>query len=187
MTTSTKKNGKNNKNGNDLCRNKKLFLEKYPEYGSVGETLKAIGVKSRTTFYNWCKKDHKFEKVYLTELLPNRRDECVSLMYRYATGRLGKETKTYTNRKGETWSEEVPVSLPDTQVRALFGMLKATDHSDTGEDRLIFIEKHQLVGANGGPIEVEHDVKPKLLGMLNRLITGAGKAETDTESEREGS
>jgi hypothetical protein len=69
----------------NICRNKRLFLEKYPEYGSVGATLKSIGVKRRATFYDWCDADPKFKAFYETELLPNRRDAVASIVYRMAT------------------------------------------------------------------------------------------------------
>jgi len=158
----------NQGNGTTIGRNKKLFLEKYPEYGSVWVTLKALGVKSRRTFYHWCESDPRFKEVYETELLPNRRDELSSQMYQIATGRI---------------------MATDVQVRALFGFLKATDHADTGTDRLYFTERyrHELTGKDGHSMEVEIDAKGKLVSMLNRLAARTGEADGDTELQSEGS
>ncbi len=101
-------------------RGKQAFIKLYPDYGSVGSTLKAIGVKSRNTFYNWLK-DDRFRGIYENELLPNRRDEVVSLVYRVATGRLGTHVKTVTYKNGTETTEEVPNEIPQTQLTAAFG------------------------------------------------------------------
>lgn len=182
MNKKTKKNG-HGKATEDMCANKKRFIEAYPDCGSVGATLKAIGVKARQTFYNWCGDDPKFRAYYEGELLPNRRDELVSLLYKTATGRLGTTVSTTTNYKTlkETTKEE-PIVLPPTQLTALFGFLKATDHADKGFDRLIFIDRQQVTGADGGPIEVEHDAKGKLLSLLNRFSSREEKTEFSSES-----
>lgn len=130
-------NGNHITNG-DMSQNKKLFLEKYPEYGTIGATIKAIGLKRRTTFYTWCEKDPAFKAHYESELLPNRRDEVASIVYRAATGR-----------------EKIATA---TQLTAAFGFLKATDHNDdaSAKDRLVFCEKNQveIAGAGGKPIEL---------------------------------
>jgi len=42
-------------------------------------------------------------------------------------------------------------------------------------------------GESGGPIQVEVDVKSKLISILNRLAARAREAEGDKESESEGS
>jgi len=158
----------NNGNGyiNGMCRSKRLFLEKYPEYGSIGATLKAIGIKQRRTFYFWCEADPHFEEIYRTELLPNRRDELVSRMYRIATGQI---------------------KATGGQLTALFGFLKATDHiaRDDAFDRLVFSEKTQveLMGKDGGPMEVEVDIKSKLASIFNRLAARAGEAKGDSEPQ----
>jgi len=138
-----------------LAHSKQKFLKLYPEYGAVGPTMKAIGLKCRRTFYNWLENDPKFKELYLTELMPNRRDELISLLYKAAAGKLGTTTETTTNYKTlKETTKEVPIVLPQTQLTAIFGMLKATDHNDTGEDKLIFVEKHQLEvsGKDGEPI-----------------------------------
>jgi len=137
-----------------LAHSKQKFLKLYPEYGAVGPTMKAIGLKCRRTFYNWLENDPKFKELYLTELMPNRRDELVSLVYRVASGKLGTYTKTTERANGDIITEEVPYGIPQTQLTAAFGFLKATDHNDTGEDRMIFVEKHQLEvsGKDGKPI-----------------------------------
>jgi hypothetical protein len=140
---------------------KKLFLEKYPEYGAVWPTLKFIGVKSRKTFYNWCESDSKFKAKYQEELLPNRRDELVSIVYRMATAHMsvaicpvcdgaGKFEKNNCHGcRGRGWVE---VRADGTQLTAAFGFLKATDH--VADDGLIFVEKRQLemLGKDGNPI-----------------------------------
>lgn len=148
MVVTGNNHGKNGTNSNNMSRNKKLFLEKYLEYGTVGATMKAIGLKRRETFYDWCRRDAHFKKLYETELLPNRRDEMAALMYRYASGKLGDQ------------------NLPDTRVRCMFGFLKATDHVDDPADlgRLVFCEKNQveIAGAGGGAIK--HDIEVTLNG-----------------------
>jgi hypothetical protein len=166
MATKARKNGNNcNRNSNNgVGRNKRLFLEKYPDYGSIGATLRAIGIKSRRTFYNWRDSDPHFKEVYETELLPNRRDELVSEMYRIARGSL-KATAV--------------------QVTALFGFLKATDHADTGPDRLCFTERyrHELMGKDGGPMEVKFDYQSKLLDALSRYAARAGENQGNQETQ----
>jgi hypothetical protein len=136
-------------------KGKQAFIKLYPEYGSVGATLKAIGIKSRNTFYNWLK-DDRYRGIYENELLPNRRDEVVSLVYRVATGKLGTHVKTVTYKNGTETTEEVPNEVPQTQLTAAFGFLKATDHTDhpkepNAPDKLIFTEKYQIAGDGGGP------------------------------------
>lgn len=142
-----------------LCNNKKLFIEKYPEWGSVGATLKAIGVKSRTTFYNWCDADPHFKEIYEIELVPNRRDEVSSLVYRAATGRLGTTEEQVFSKYGGTINKNVPVSLSQTQMTAAFAFLKATDHVEKTEDpgRLVFCEKNQveLSTQPGKPLDIK--------------------------------
>jgi hypothetical protein len=136
-------------------KGKQAFIKLYPEHGTVGMTLKAMGIKSRNTFYNWLN-DPRFKEIYESELLPNRRDECIGLLYRTATGRLGTHIKTITYKNGTETTEEVPNELPATQLTALFGMLKATDHIETSDakDRLVFCEKNQveLTGKDGRPL-----------------------------------
>jgi len=162
-----------NGNGNSISHNKRQFLEKYPEYGTVGATMRAIGVKCRRTFYKWRASDPRFKEIYETELLPNRRDELASMMYRMGTGRLGFHLKTTTYKNGTIVEEEVPNEIPPTQLTAMFGFLKATDHNEDpdAKDRLVFCEKNQveISGAGGGPVKVEHDAKGKLLAELNKL------------------
>ena len=56
----TTKNG----NGQTSAANRRAFIAEYPKYGSVGETIKSIGVKNRRTFYDWCTKHPDFKKIY---------------------------------------------------------------------------------------------------------------------------
>ncbi|MDD5220508.1 MAG: hypothetical protein PHV11_08075 [Candidatus Bipolaricaulis sp.] len=141
-----------------ICQNKKAFLKRYLDYGSVGETLKSIGIKSRMTFYTWMKADPNFKRIYEEELLPARRDEVISVVYRAATGRLGTYTETTTKKNGDVVTAEMPIVLPQTQLTAAFGFLKATDHNDDpkSKDRVVFIEKNQieLAGKDGGPVVI---------------------------------
>ncbi len=44
-----------------------------------------------------------------------------------------------------------------------------------------------VIGENDKPIQVEIDVKPKLISLLNRLLTRSGEAESDTKPQPEGS
>jgi len=190
---------KKTKTEEKLSKNKKLFLEKYPEYGTVGKTLKEIGVKSRQTFYDWLKNDAKFKAAYENELLPNRRDEVASIVYRMATahesvaicpvcegtGKYGDDRNCH-GCHGKGWVE---VHADGTQLTAAFGFLKATDHNDDpkAKDRLNFTDKHEITGKNGGPLEVEHDAKGKLLSVFNRIAASAGTTESGGKSDREGS
>jgi hypothetical protein len=185
------------KNTESINRNKKLFLEKYPEHGTVGATMKAIGLKRRETFYDWCKDDPQFKKIYQTELLPNRRDVVVSTVFKMATAQRNvavcpvcEGTGKYDGNKnchgcrGRGWVE---VHADSTQLTAAFGFLKATAHIDKGFDRLVFAEKYQVTGEGGGPLEVDIDVKGKLISLLNRLAARGGEAKSDTKPEPEGS
>jgi hypothetical protein len=138
-------------------KSKQAFIKLYPEYGSVGATLKAIGIKSRWTFYCWLK-DEKFKALYENELLPNRRDEVVSWVYRVATNRLGTHIKTVTYKNGTVTEEEVSNEAPPTQLTSAYGFLKATDHIEEpdAKDRLVFCEKNQieLTGKDGRPLPI---------------------------------
>lgn len=145
--------------------NKKQFIRLYPEYGSVGSTLKAIGIKSRNTFYSWLNNDERFKNIYEKELLPNRRDEMVSTVYQTGLGKNRvalcpicdgsgkyKDGKCH-GCKGCGW---IYIPSDGTQLTAAFGFLKATDHIEDPDtkDRLVFIEKNQveLTGKGGAPL-----------------------------------
>jgi len=127
---------------------KQLFIALYPEYGTIGATLAALKIKSRTTFYNWCKEDSEFSKLYESELQPNRRDVVASTIFRAA---IGKE------------------KLNKDQLAAAFGFLKATEaHKKGPEDDLEFTERTKSeVGLKvDNPIEsvvrvvdAEHDIQ----------------------------
>jgi len=147
----------NDKNGKKLTTEqcKSQFIKLYPEYGTVGATLKAIGIRSRRTLYLWLKGDANFARVYNEELLPNRRDEIASIVYRAARGSL---------------------SLQKDQLTAAFGFLKATDHIN---DDLQFREKyqHEVSGQDGKPIQIEVDAKSKLLSLLNSIASRSREAE----------
>lgn len=143
-----------NKQAQAQCANKKReFIKVYPEHGTIGATLQAIGIKRRRTFYDWTANDAAFKACYEDELLPNRRDEVASMVYRTATGQLGKHIRTFTNKFGKLIEEEVANEIPSTQLTAAFGFLKATDHVDKdGKDRLVFCEKNQIELNGGGEI-----------------------------------
>jgi len=189
---------KTNKVTERISKNKKLFLEKYPEYGSVGETLSNIGVKSRQTFYDWLKADPKFKAVYENELIPNKRDKVSSVVFKIATaennvvkcpvcegsGKYG-DSKCH-GCKGLGW---VYVHADNVQLTAAFGYLNATDHNDDpkAKDRLKFTQKHEVTGKDGGPIEVKNDAKGKLLSALNRIAASVGTSGDDCKPDRPGS
>ena len=84
----------NNTNGNggafkSVDERKAKFKELYPKYGSIGQTLREMGIKSRQSFYKWCNSDPGFKRIYEEELKPNRIDELVSAAFQIATaGRL---------------------------------------------------------------------------------------------------
>ncbi len=177
-----------------ISKNKKLFLEKYPECGTVGVTLSEIGIRSRQTFYDWLKNDAKFKAVYEEELIPNRRDKVASVVFRIATAeknvvicpvcdKTGKvDGRACHGCHGKGWVE---VRADSTQLTAAFGYLNATDHNDNpkAKDRLKFTERHEVTGKDGGPIEVKNDAKGKLLSALNRIAASSGTPEGSSSSD----
>jgi len=185
---------KTNKVTERISKNKKLFLEKYPECGTVGATLSEIGVKSRQTFYDWLKSDPKFKATYESELIPNRRDKVASVVFRIATAeknvvicpvcdKTGKvDGRQCHGCKGKGWVE---VHADNTQLTAAFGYLNATDHNDDpkAKDRLKFTQKHEVTGKDGGPIEVKNDAKGKLLSALSRIAAAAGPTEGNSSTD----
>jgi hypothetical protein len=109
------------------------FIEAFPLYGTVGATLKAIGVKSRTTFYGWLKRNKRFARVYYEELQPNCTDLLESALYQAALGnkKLGpgqvtaakylltvKDPERYAEKQllEHTGSAEKPVRIFLTEV-----------------------------------------------------------------------
>lgn len=89
------KNGNGNGNGfRSVAERKSKFRELYPQYGSIGQTLKAMKIRSRQSFYKWCKGDPAFKKYYEDELKPNRIDELVTIAFVIATAGRLKTTKT---------------------------------------------------------------------------------------------
>ena len=121
----------NNKNGNTIkaAQHKAEFIRLYPQYGTIGLTLKAIGIKTRWTFYKWCKNDAAFKKYYQEELLPNERDENISLLREIARGK---------------------VKASPVQLTALFGFLKATNRIRDEYSPFDFVEKSQVEIGNTG-------------------------------------
>lgn len=88
-------NGNGNGNGfKHKSQRIAAFKREYPKYGTVGMTLKAIGIKCRKTFYNWLESDAAFKRYYEEELKPNRIDELVSAAFEIATGGRLKTSKT---------------------------------------------------------------------------------------------
>ena len=114
-----KRNGK--KLTTEQCKSQ--FIKLYPQYGTIGVTLKALGVKSRMTFYNWCEADAKFKRYYQEELLPNERDGNISLLRDIAKG---------------------VVKANAVQLTALFGFLKATNRIRDEYTPHDFVEKSQV-------------------------------------------
>jgi len=114
-----KRNGK--KLTTEQCKSQ--FIKLYPQYGTIGVTLKAIGIKSRRTFYNWCEADADFKRYYQEELLPNERDENISLLRDIAKG---------------------TVKANAVQLTALFGFLKATNRIRDEYTPHDFVEKSQV-------------------------------------------
>lgn len=109
------------------------FIEAFPLYGTVGATLKAIGIKSRTTFYGWLKRNKKFARVYHEELQPNCTDLLESALYQAALGnkKLGpgqvtaakylltvKDPERYAEKQllEHTGSAEKPIRIFLTEV-----------------------------------------------------------------------
>jgi hypothetical protein len=104
----------------ELINLKKRFIELYPEYGTVGSTLKQIGIKSRNTFYEWMKDDAEFKAIYESQLQPDRRDVVASVIFRAS---IGKE------------------KLNKDQLQAAMGFLRATEAGKKKkDDDLIFTE-----------------------------------------------
>ena len=111
-------------NTQDKKRNKKrLFLEYYKGFGSVGEACKKAGIKSRKTIYNWIGEDPAFAEEY-EELKANRTDELISTLYRAGLGE---------------------VRLLPSQVTSAIFLLKAFDPKQ-------FAEKYQLQHTQTEPI-----------------------------------
>ncbi len=134
----TAKNGNGN-GGISSDQLKASFKREYPKYGTIGMTLKAIGIRSRQSFYNWCKKDAAFNRYYEEELKPNRIDELVSTALDIANaGRV--------KMKGQSGSAMVvDASKPQTDmIKFLLGCFDPEHYS---EKRLL-----ELQGKGGGAI-----------------------------------
>lgn len=71
----------------EIAEQKKLFRRYYPEYGTVGGTLKVMGYRDRRTFYNWLEQDSAFRDWYEKEGQPNRRDVIATQIFRAASGK----------------------------------------------------------------------------------------------------
>ena len=135
-------------NGNTVkaTQHKSQFIKLYPQYGTIGLTLKAIGIKTRWTFYKWCEKDAGFKRYYQEELLPNERDENISLLREIARGK---------------------VKASPVQLTALFGFLKATNRIRDEYSPFDFVEKSQVEIGNTGD-------KP-FVARVEIDISGSGK------------
>lgn len=131
---------------------KKLFLKKYELYGAVWPACKSIGIKRRATPYDWSKKDPLFAEEF-EEIKLRVEDILASRLIRCAMGNIKMDA--------------------DRQRAAMF-TLKALNPEK-------YAEKYQVGGKGGGPIEVEADVKGKLISLLDRLAAREGKTESDTE------
>lgn len=115
----------------EIARNKESFVREYPACGTIGETLSLIGIKSRTTFYNWLKEDAEFKAKYEKELQPNRRDAVATIIYKIAMGKMPNATSQ--------------------QLTAAFGFLKATEGGkDKQVDDLTFTERVKSDVNNSG-------------------------------------
>ena len=44
----------------EIADRKAQFLDLFPRYGTIGDTLRRIGLKSRNSFYEWLKADIQF-------------------------------------------------------------------------------------------------------------------------------
>ena len=44
----------------EIADRKAQFLDLFPRYGTIGDTLRRIGLKSRSSFYEWLKADAQF-------------------------------------------------------------------------------------------------------------------------------
>ena len=137
---------------------KELFLKKYEYYGAVWPACRAAGIKSRKTPYNWCEADKEFAAAF-EEIQARVEDDLASRLILHARGRA---------------------KMDADQIRSSIFTLKALNPSK-------YAEKYQVGGNNGGPLEVDVDVKGKLISLLDRLAARAGEAESNTESQSEGS
>lgn len=122
-----------NGNGNGGKGSKVLkasFKREYPKYGTIGETLKAIGIKSRRSFYNWCEKDAAFKRYYNDELKPNRIDELVTTAIDIAkAGRL-KSSKT----------GQIVIDATKPQTDMIKYLLACFDPENYSEKRLLELQ-----------------------------------------------
>ena len=116
----------------DKIVHQKSFVDEYPKQGTVGKTMKALGM-NRTYFYEWIK-DPEFNAVY-QELKADRIDELVTRLYKFITD--GKD------------SDDNPIKLNQQQLLAAFFLLKAFDPKT-------FTDKMQMqhTGADGAPVKV---------------------------------
>ncbi len=121
----------NNGNGNGAKSSeakRRAFIQEYPKYGSVGETIRAIGVRNRRTFYNWCDAHPDFKKIYDEVLKPNRIDELLTTAYQIATaGKL--------KNKKNTFGFEIDASAP--QVTLIKYLLSVFDPETYAERHLL--------------------------------------------------
>ena len=110
----------------------KAFVDNYLTEGTVGKTLKAIGLSSRGHFYQWLK-NPEFNAIY-QELKSDREDYLVSRLYKFIKGELEDGEKIVLNQQ---------------QLLAAFFLLKAFNPK-------VYSDKMQLqhTGADGAPVKV---------------------------------
>lgn len=137
---------------------KELFLKKYEYYGAVWPACRAAGIKSRKTPYNWCEADKEFASAF-EEIQARVEDDLASRLILATRGK---------------------VKMDADQIRASIFTLKALNPTK-------YAEKYQVGGKDGGPLEVDVDVKGKLISLLDSIATRSGTTESDTEPQPEGS
>ena len=84
---------------------------------------------------------------------------------------------------------EAKESMLDYAEGKLYGKIKAGDNTciifylKTQGKARGYIERQEFTGEGGGPVKVEHDVKGKLVSILNRYAARAGETESDKQPQ----
>lgn len=85
-----------------------------------------------------------------------------------------------SDKQGRTWRQLLVLAW-------LTGAMKNPVLLKELLDRLEGKVAQPITGAGGGPIEVEHDAKGKLLSLLNSMSARTAETESDTKPQPKGS
>lgn len=129
----------------EITADKASFLYMYPTHGTIEATLRAIGLKSRTTFYDWLKTDVAF-KASFEEI----KRVYIERMEREADRRAieGVNKPVFYKGKLVTDKDGNPVTIKEYSDTLLIFRLKALAPEKYREKSSI-----ELTGRNENPIE----------------------------------